>query len=124
MDSGFDIVIENGVTRVNYRGRTHSELSQAMMREAFGQARAHGSHWILIDIRAVHDPDYHVNAIVRAESAPPPGDDMYRGMRVAILGSPGDERLPYVENVLANRGLPGRAFDDEAHALAWLMSAL
>lgn len=117
-----DIRVEHGLTRVTYRGRARPAVSSVLLRDATEHARAHGSHWILVDIREAEDPDYHVNAIARADEAQARG--FPADMRVALLGRPGDERLAYIDNVLHNRGLPVRVFDDEAHALAWLMGAL
>lgn len=122
MPNGVDIGVEAGVVRMTYHGNVRFALTTDRLAEAVRLALQNGSHWLLVDIRDAHDPYYTTATLKHADLAPSLGID--HRFRIAVLGRPGDERLQYMEDASLNRGLPVRAFDDEARALSWLMGAL
>jgi hypothetical protein len=118
MSADIQIAVEQGITRVVYRGRFQFEVTTEMLRKVGRIAAENLSDRLLIDVREAGEGQYHVNAIRHAEQAHELGID--RGFRIALLVRQGDPRFPYVEDVLVNRGFQAKAFTDEAEALAWL----
>jgi hypothetical protein len=117
-DETVKVEVRDGVVRVELRGMIAFDDSVRAMRMASEAARSHGTDRLVFDIRAARHPEFHVAALESARIAPDLG--LSTALRCAVLGNPGDERLPFIENVAANRGFKARAFTDEAAALAWV----
>ena len=112
---------DRGITRITYRGKARFSLTTEMIREAALIGFKNRSKLLLLDITESDDPDYHVNAVKHAEQAPSLGIDP--DFRIAILGRKDDQRLPYIEDIAANRGLRVKTFTDDSEAVTWLLGA-
>jgi hypothetical protein len=121
MTTDIQITVEQGITRVVYRGQMQFDVTTEMLRKVGRIAAENLSVMLLIDVREAGEGQYHVNAIRHAEQAHDLGID--RGIRIALLVRQGDPRFPYVEDVMVNRGFQAKAFTDEAEAVAWLRAS-
>jgi hypothetical protein len=116
------VTLRDGVVWVELRGEIAFQDSLRSMRAAAEAARAHRTDRLVFDIRASHHPEFHAATLESARMASDVG--LSTALRCAVLGKPGDARLPFIENVAANRGFKARAFTDEAQALAWVRTGL
>ncbi len=121
MATDIRITVEQGVTRVLYRGDVSFDVTTEMIRKVGRIAKENESSLLLFDIREAGEAPYHANAITHTEQAPSLGID--RSYRTAFLGRDGDPRLEYIETVTINRGFRTKSFTDEAEAIAWLRGA-
>jgi hypothetical protein len=121
--SGTDPVtveMRDGVVWVALRGEIVFQDSVRAMRKAAEAAREHGTDRLVFDIREATHPEFHAATLESARMAPDLG--LNTALRCAVVGGAGDARLPFIEDVAANRGFKTRAFTDPDLALAWLKS--
>jgi hypothetical protein len=119
--SGSDKVVVNlrdGVVWVELRGEITFQDSMRAMRMASESAREHQTDRLVFDIRGSRHPEFHATTLESARMAPDIG--LNTALRCAVLGEPGDVRLPFIEDVASNRGFKTRAFTDPELAMAWL----
>jgi hypothetical protein len=124
-DGGVDKVqvsLREGVVWVVLRGEIAFQDSMRSMKAAAEAARLHRTDRLLYDIRDSHHAEFHASTLESARMAPDLG--LNTALRCAVLGAEGDPRLPFIEDVAANRGFKARAFTDEAQALAWVKTGL
>ncbi|MDJ0940963.1 MAG: hypothetical protein QNJ00_14480 [Woeseiaceae bacterium] len=76
----------------------------------------HGVSKIIIDGRQQESMTDIVDSFEFAKSVP----NSMGGLRIAVVHSPGDEVLPFIETVAYNRGSSTRAFVSVDEARAWL----
>jgi len=120
MDRNIQVSVRDGIVRTVIKGEVgQSRSSHAIELAANTAAKAH-TRLLLFDITHAVYRNYHAPAIEQARTASRTG---IVNCRIAILGKPGDPKLPYFENVAVNRGLRARAFTLETDAVQWLQSA-
>lgn len=120
MDRNIQVSVRDGIVRTVIKGEVgQSRSAHAIELAANTAAKAH-SQLLLFDITHAVYRDYHAPAIEQARSASRTG---LIKCRIAILGKPGDPKLPYFENVAVNRGIRARSFTIETAAIEWLQSA-
>jgi hypothetical protein len=112
------VSVREGIVWVELRGDITFTDSVEAMRGAAAAARESGSGRLIFDLRASRHAEFHALTLESARMAPDMG--LSTALRCAVLGSDGDSRLAFIENVGANRGFNVRAFTDAAQALAWL----
>jgi hypothetical protein len=114
------VSVRDGIVWVELRGDIAFQDSVRAMRMAAEAAREHGIDRLMFDIRGSRHPDFHASTLESARLAPDLG--LNTALNCAVLGEAGDPRLPFIEDVAANRGFKARAFSDEPRAVAWLKS--
>jgi hypothetical protein len=120
MDRNIQVSVRDGIVRTVIKGDVGSLHSAHAMELAASTATKAHTQLLLFDITHAVYRNYHAPAIEQARSASRTGMIKFR---IAILGKPGDPRLPYFENVAVNRGIRARAFTLENDAVAWLQAA-
>jgi hypothetical protein len=123
-DSGSDkvvVIVRDGIVYVELHGEINFQDSVRAMRMAAEGAREHQTDRLVFDIRDARHPEFHAATLESARMAPDIG--LNAALRCAVLGNEGDARLPFIEDVAANRGFKTRAFTDPALAVAWLKAA-
>jgi hypothetical protein len=112
------VSVREGIVWVELRGDITFADSVVAMRAAAAAARESASERLVFDLRASRHAEFHALTLESARMAPDMG--LSTALRSAILGHDGDPRLPFIENVAANRGFKVRAFTDPEQAVAWL----
>jgi len=112
------VSVRDGIVWVELRGDITFSDSVNAMRGAAAAARESASERLLFDLRASRHAEFHAMTLEAARMAPDMG--LSTALRCAVLGTDGDQRLAFIENVAANRGFKVRAFTDPAQAVAWL----
>jgi hypothetical protein len=110
--------LRDGVLWIRVAGVVLFQTALAAMKAAAEGARGHGTDRLIFDIRGGTYPDFHASMLESVRRASDVG--LTPALRIAILGLPGDPKLPFIEDVAANRGFRARSFSDEADAVAWV----
>ena len=120
MNDRLKVVYDDPFVHVSLQGKTSMMLSIEAVVRSVWTAKRHGAKGILFDIRESVSDDFHTRVVKLAAEAPTLGIDAYR---IAVLGHPADPRLPFIEDVAADRGIRARTFSDRGAAVAWLQDA-
>jgi hypothetical protein len=118
MESDYRIAVEDGIIRVEPKGRAHYEFTRDMLVKVGELAASTRNGKLLFDLRNTDYRDSYVSTIRHAEEAE--GMGLGPSLRVALVGVADDPMLQYVEDVSVNRGYQVRAFSDEDEAVKWL----
>ena len=120
MATDIQILPEQGVIRVIYRGAVLYHQTVEMLRQVAGIAAGSARPLVLFDIRDADYENYQVNTIRHAEEGPALGID--NKFRIAFLAATDNSMLQFIENATVNRGFQTKVFTNETQALAWLRS--
>jgi hypothetical protein len=121
MDGRFEIVFKNQYVAVTSTGRKHIETSRSLFKALRDACEAHDCYRVL-GIGESSEPMAISDAYDHADLFNEIGIDSRFRIAWVELNPVAKEPVRFIEDVLFNRSLPGRVFDNVDEARAWLLA--